>query len=191
MFRKIITRPLMLLVAIAGLAVAGAATAQAQTQAAVQYEACVFDAPMGAELDPVYHTIHAGHVGWGFQMGANKYWYGATEGPGVGKKWNRQGTRSQMMNDFKIGGPVVKQTGYYVTRRCGSVPNTNLTAAYKAVHWVQYKSEYAGIGNNCMDNVYRILQAYGVSNLPSTTWPVSHWFPNNWYKAFPWGQYNL
>ncbi len=60
------------------------------------------------------------------------------------------------------------------------VGEANPVSAYETVLWIE-KHTYIAILRNCLDDVYDVLRAYGVSDLE----PPSHdWFPKNWFAHF-------
>lgn len=182
-----------------------AVTAQAEppaTTTAARFstpgEACVFDAPTGMDLSHTGQTL-IGHVGWGYQVpGTNQYIFGATEtikstNPltlNTSKVvWHDQGSRGKMFMTFRsgshLGGP-----GYYRSAECATITNSSVTSASNAVKDVE-NNHYSLVQlplfwkGNCMDDTYEILTAYG-AKLPSPKWPVSDWFPNDWFVAIDW-----
>ncbi len=40
---------------------------------------------------------------------------------------------------------------------------------------------YGALGNNCLDHTFRVLEAYGVKDLP---WLQTHPSPNDWFAQF-------
>lgn len=125
--------------------------------------------------------INLGHTGWGFKLANGNYMYGSTENsksyPVIRKGddngyWEREGTRDDMLGAFR----GMKYTHYKVA----TVANANPTAARSKARFTKGNG-YGVTGNNCMDHVYWILQAYNVPNLP---WPSTHWAPNSWANDF-------
>ena len=74
---------------------------------------------------------------------------------------------------------LFKQRGYHAYKKA-KVASTNAGAALAKAH-EHAQSGYAAIGNNCLDHTFRVLEAYGVKDLP---WPLSHGSPNEWFALF-------
>jgi hypothetical protein len=180
------TAALALVAAVAGGA--GIATTTGAEAASFTGEVCIFNAPTGA--------TNQGHVGWGFKTNATTYMFGATEkGTMVGKlpaaqkgAWHAKNTKAKMLSEFKGKGHG-HAAGYYKTYKCRTVPAsvTNPDAAVKQM-LLEEKKDYWLFGENCMNNAYRILKAYGTPDLPAPD-KITRWAPNWWYGALatpPW-----
>ncbi len=174
---------------LAGTAHAQQSATMTQAKAAAPGEACVFQAPTGA--DQTNHGITLlGHVGWGYKIpGTDQYIYGATETikdtdirrlDTTKKTWREQGDHAKMFAVFRSGSHYA-HPGYYTAAKCTTIKNSSVDAANKAVKDVEGK-HYDLVGGNCMDDSYKILTAYG-AELP---WPSTHWFPNKWFESIGW-----
>lgn len=146
-------------------------------------EACVFDAPTG--VTTVFGHKIFGHVGWGFELPSGYWEFGANEGPGsldISKTWYTTGTWKQMLAAFRNKGNYHSST-YYTTYKCATV-NTAASDITNAGTTVgrEYHQFYFIPGHDCESQVYNVLSAYGVKQLPSDTslfyWPS----PNNWFN---------
>lgn len=140
-------------------------------------------------------VLGAGHAGWGFKLKNGKYCFGGTENPmsdkgplwGAWGSWH-QGTKVQ-------GGDNAAWIGYgtesemwermknppypYDYAKTVEVLKPNAAKAHaEAVS--NTKAGFTGLGNNCLDATYRVLVAYGASDLP---WPSTNWLPNGWFNA--------
>jgi hypothetical protein len=146
-------------------------------------EACVFNAPYG-----VTHVFGKtiGHVGWGFRLPSGNWEFGANEGPGnlllISNTWYATGTRQQMLMAFRDKGHH-HNAKYYTQYKCTSVNTTNadIEAAGTTVGQ-EYNELYAVPGRDCESQVYNVLAAYGVNNLPSDTSPFYALSPDNWFN---------
>jgi hypothetical protein len=133
-----------------------------------------------------------GHNGWGYLIGGStQYIYGATENfnsqthidrnHDIGY-WDRQGTFNQMVNAFHDpSAPTLNRlgVGYYQSYKCISTT----TSAVGAANTQRHKARCGGydlIGNNSLDHVWRILNAYNGS-IPMPT-PSFVPIPNSWYR---------
>jgi hypothetical protein len=173
---------------LAGTAHAQQSATMTETNATAPGEACVFQAPTGA--DKTNHRITLiGHIGWGYKIpGTDQYIYGATEGidgsypfgaPAV--TWHEQGDRAKMFAAFYSGHDT--HPDYYDAAKCTTTKNSSVDAANEAVRVVEGK-RYDLLGANCMNDSYDILTAYG-AELPSPKTPWL-WLPNKWFESIGW-----
>jgi hypothetical protein len=144
--------------------------------------AYVFLRKDGAPLPPGC----AGHVGWGFSFAKTPSdtdaICGSTENPGgsplifsgqdIGYWDNQTDHETQMYFLFK-------RRNYHAFKRA-KVAVANPDNAFHEAR-KQSLGGYSAIGNNCLDHACRILQAYGVKDLP---WPLTHPSPNDWFAMF-------
>lgn len=131
-------------------------------------------------------TGDAGHVGWGFTTyrapGDLDAIYGATENPSgsiivlpggdIGYWDARSDHEAEMVFAFK-------QRNYHAFKKAKvevAWPDNALAMARQ-----QSLGGYEGIGNNCLDHVWRTLNAYGVKDLPLAQF---HPAPNDWFAQF-------
>lgn len=183
----------------AALVIGGAAGAVVRSSPAAALgpgEVCVFLQPQGAEIPFVSGmTSPAGHIGWGYLVGGTSTWvFGSTENPNgdyqidapnFNGAWSISGSWQQMVDTFtfqtRFPGTFKQPDAAhpYSQYKCRTTPTSSVGAANSAAT-ANATAGYTGIGNNCLDATYRILNAYGVPNLP---WPSTHWYPNNWYNA--------
>lgn len=145
-------------------------------------EACVFNAPTGVA---VIHGLEVfGHVGWGFELASGNWEFGANEGAailGVSKTWYAKGTWQQMLNAFRDNG-YYHSAGHYTQYKCATVATTSADIAEaRAILVEEYHERYYPPTHDCESQVYDVLAAYGVKDLPSDMsrlyWPS----PNNWF----------
>lgn len=144
--------------------------------------AYVFLRKDGAPLPPGC----AGHVGWGFSFlrtptdpdafcGATENFSGSPlvlPGGDIGY-WDMQVNREvDMFFQFK-------QRNYHAVKRA----KVAVANPHQAMHMARQQAAggYVAIGNNCLDHTLRILQAYGVKDLP---WAQTHPSPNDWFAQF-------
>jgi hypothetical protein len=122
----------------------------------------------------------AGHLGWAFDVNDSLTDAGAVENPGgcpvalpgeTGFWTSETADPIAAMQDPQHAYDMLK----YV-----DVAAPDLTTTFKTLLWIK-QQPYCVFGRNCMDDVYDVLRAYGVPNLPP---PVDHWAPNAWFAAF-------
>ena len=120
-------------------------------------------------------AMGAGHVGWSFDFDAENVNSGAVENPG--------GTAScdpDAMGYWDVFAydPVPEMSErLYDAVKFVDIVDGKPSDAYKTVLWVA-QQPYSVIGRNCLDDVYDVLRAFGVANMP----PPSHdWLPNEWF----------
>jgi hypothetical protein len=119
----------------------------------------------------------AGHLGWAFDAGT------AVD---AGSVENPSGLPTAPPPDMGFWSDAAPSPiADMVERAYNALKYVDLTTADSAsaeqtVAWVA-QQWYCVFGRNCMDDVYDVLRAYGVPNLPP---PVDHWLPNDWFTAF-------
>lgn len=123
----------------------------------------------------------AGHVGWGFELEPGRLMYGSTENQsgkplvppgGDNGYWALPGTLDTMRAAMRARN--YESFRWAKVRNCNG-PNARLAAEATAA------SGYRALGNNCLDHVWRIADAYGVAGLP---WLQTHPSPADWYAVF-------
>ena len=157
-------------------------------------EAYVFLRPFGA--------LCCGHVGWGFlyeSAAENIYCFGSTEnikGPLVTKPggnndaWISTGNFEEMKAEMRKGHKGHKDALGYTHYKCKFIEPVYPKNAYevgdskkKAGFWFTGMS-----GNNCADQAYDILKAYGVTLPPLQIFIA----PNLWFMAlYDWDCFKL
>lgn len=186
--RAVVLATVPVLAATWVVAAMGATPARAQANG----EACVFSAPSGV-TGVVPGDEWAGHVGWGFLwtsvggLPGGNWEFGANEGPSgdlTSNTWFAGGwgavegtSRNDMLAEFKNGGPY-EGAGFYESYKCVTVPNPNPSAADTEAG-NEYGQLYAIPGQDCESQVYNVLKAYGVSDLPNDLLTPD---PNSWYN---------
>lgn len=121
----------------------------------------------------------AGHVGWGFDSDLGQVNCGSVENPS-GKpscSVDRMGYW-----DAVVANPIPEFTQRnYVDIKFVDLSTVDVNRAIETAKWVA-EQPYSVIGRNCLDDVYDVLRAYGVLDLP----PPSHdWLPNEWFGMWP------
>ncbi len=122
-----------------------------------------------------------GHVGWGYRVTCTgTFYFGSVENPsgrphvapgGDNGFWWQSGTESQMLSTMRSRGYNAYKTILTAYAQFDPTPATNVAAGSAG-------RGYDVIGNNCADNTWDVLQAYGVPNLPYLQlYPA----PNDWY----------
>ena len=124
-------------------------------------------------------VLHAGHVGWGFQLDDGLFFCGATENPvgnalvlpgGNNGWWGKKVQyQEEMFNEMKAR--------CYDEYKWIEVKDGDSILAYKAA-LATAKWGYTVLGNNCLDHTYAVLFAYKVKNLPLKQFNIA---PNDWY----------
>lgn len=125
---------------------------------------------------------NGGHVGWAFELETAEFYCGSTENLSGGfsvKKGEDNGwwgavcrTEAEVVEAMKIRN--------YDGFKFSTVREANPSAA-KEVADDSRDRGYTGLGNNCLDHVWDILNAYGVADLP---WTKTHPSPNDWFSVF-------
>lgn len=125
-----------------------------------------------------YHSGDGfGHVGWAFDTSYSV---------DAGSVENHSGhiftpaTQMGFWNDC-FDDPVAQMCERgYDDLKWVEVENANPVLAYRTVLWIKHEA-YKVLHRNCEDDVYDVLRAYGVTDLPS---PTLLWFPKSWFKRF-------
>ncbi len=138
--------------------------------------------------------MNAGHIGWGFKAGEGRYTYGSKEISGAiaipagqpNGMFFKTANFEQMLQDMKMGGsqgPSRHPVFRYMLYKQVFVPNANPGAAQAAAEAAS-RDGYGLVGNNCMDNAYRVLTAYGLHDdvIPNPSFNPGQWIPNNWFN---------
>jgi hypothetical protein len=122
-----------------------------------------------------------GHVGWAFALDANTFDDGSVENP-AGTPYtppSEDGFWECSVSATAFVGPFV--LGEYDHYKTLTAPNPDPACDLKVVNWISTQP-YVVIGQNCMDDVYDILRAFGVPALPVPAFEV---IPNWWFDALP------
>lgn len=133
----------------------------------------------------------AGHVGWGFETQPGTFCYGAKEAVGtiavISGQYNgvfiEEGSEQQMLNAMKTGnhgGNRFPYDAYKYVEVAHPNPQEGLNLAHQSPNW-----GYALVGNNCMDDVFRIIKAYASNDDNVLPWPATHWLPVQFFDAIP------
>lgn len=134
-------------------------------------------------------TMGIGHVGWGFlihgggpdalslvgdgniwEIGAVENHHGWLITPPLEDGYWRQRTAQPLT------AVASRQYDHY---KVVPVSDANVDAAVEAERIVGERPYMAAV-SNCMNDVYNILKAYGVHNLPNPE-KLANWIPNAWY----------
>ena len=141
-----------------------------------------------------------GHVGWGFSIDDNRYYFGSTDHlwragsryaasrwwkymrvpPGEDVDWwATSGSREEMLTIMSAG-PHIR---YHAYKSC-VVEKARIQAVIKAAG----ETCLGGWGilhNNCIHQTYGILNQYG-AQLPYPRSGMSNFIPRLWFNAIPW-----
>ncbi len=118
-----------------------------------------------------------GHVGWAFSVEKKLFNAGAVENHGgtLHTLASRMGFWMRRTHD-----PIkLMRKRHYNEFKVIEVEHAQPALAKGVAQWVS-RHAYEAIGRNCMDDVYDILRAFGVPDLPP---PATHWEPNYWFDA--------
>lgn len=132
----------------------------------------------------------AGNLG----QGAKAVWDALTINPGAdnGFWYGIADTEQQMLDDMKRAGNDRSSSARYPYGfRCSGywhykttfVASRNVGAAANAGENCR-KTGFKGIGWNCLDQTYSILEAYGVDKNNVMPWKQTHPSPNYWFNDF-------
>jgi len=136
--------------------------------------------------------FNVGHVGWGFEAQPGHFCYGAKEALGMQEValpgypngvFVAQGSEPEMLAAMKTGNHPANGF-FYNDYRYVEVASFNVDAATELArqcpHW-----GYTVVGNNCMDDVYRILKAYANGDGNILPRPRAHRRPVDFFRAIP------
>jgi hypothetical protein len=122
-----------------------------------------------------------GHVGWAFAVNASTFDDGSVENP-AGTPYtppSQDGFWECEVSAVAFVGPfVLRGYDHYKTL---TAPKPDPACALQVVNWISTQP-YVVIGQNCMDDVYDVLRAFGVPDLPVPAFEV---IPNWWFDALP------
>jgi hypothetical protein len=151
--------------------------------------------------DPPFNV---GHTAWAFKLPDGRWLGGAWDGitpaitsGGTVPKGDYNGhwkrvfmTKGDVLNFFR--NQYTEQYGFdygmrYTWYKELPAPAAN-TAAVFSMESQSWDWGYGVLGNNCLDQAYKLFVSYGVQNLP---WPSATWFPNLWFHLVPGTEYAL
>ncbi|HZT12942.1 MAG TPA: hypothetical protein VFA29_09065 [Candidatus Baltobacteraceae bacterium] len=119
-----------------------------------------------------------GHVGWAFESGDGRVHAGSVENhsghffsPSQGDGFWSAVTADPL--------PLMLRRQYDELKWV-DVQAPDPVAAARVVLWIKEQA-YRAAFRNCEDDVYDVLRAYGVRDLPAPAW---HWLPNRWFQLF-------
>lgn len=126
----------------------------------------------------------AGHIGWAFLDDPDHHEVvcGSTEnftGDPVISPGQDNGYWAQSFTQITQMMQVMHLRGYDVFK-VAQVEDPHPDAALMAAQQVQ-AAGYKVIGNNCLDHVVKVLDAYGIKDLPYAS---MHPSPNEWFSLF-------
>jgi hypothetical protein len=122
-----------------------------------------------------------GHVGWAFAIDAATFDDGGVENP-LGTPYtppSEDGFWECQISAEAFAAPFVP-LGYDHYKRL-TAPHPAPAVALQTVNWISTQP-YIVIGQNCEDDVYDVLRAFGVPDLPAPVWDA---IPNEWFGALP------
>jgi hypothetical protein len=144
-------------------------------------------------------TMGIGHVGWGFLVHGGDADNDSTIGDGyeweIGAVENHHGTIITAPLDDgywqqRTAQPLASVASRgYDHYKVVPVTGANVAEAVKAERVVSERPYMAAV-SNCMNDVYNILTAYGVRNLPNPE-HLANWLPNAWYDHIVAPEYGI
>lgn len=142
--------------------------------------------------------VDVGHVGWGFELPDGRFCCGATENvdahfqipPGQrNEAWYKLVPNLQaMLQEMRL--PHFGEGNQYNAYKCVSLTNAYPDRAYAQAKQ-NLERGFGGLGNNCLDHMGHVLEAYGVPwhdrggnprwGMP---WKQTNPAPNQWFGAW-------
>jgi hypothetical protein len=119
-----------------------------------------------------------GHLAWAFDSDTDLADCGSVENP-EGKLILQPVDIGFWTDSTKSPIPDMTQRAYNDAKYIDLL-SANPAEAYSTVLWIAAEA-YKVVGRNCLDDVYDVLSAYGVSQLPP---PAHVWEPNEWFDKF-------
>jgi hypothetical protein len=117
----------------------------------------------------------AGHVGWAFDASAMLVNCGSVENP---SGFPTCPVLAMGFWDAEVADPVPEfEQRKYVDIKFVDLATPDIAKATSTIAWVRLQP-YAVISRNCLDDVYDVLCAYGVRDLPA---PSHDYLPNEWF----------
>ena len=144
-----------------------------------------------------------GHIGWGYLDDDGTYVFGSTENPmkeGAQGWWDavyvpaggdngwwaaRASTEQEMLDTMKSTGYTAtgKVRAAYAEWKTTMVSERNPSRAWATAAATKGWG-FTGVGNNCLDHTYAVLEAYNVNKSVIMPWKQTHPAPNSWFRAF-------
>lgn len=147
-------------------------------------------------ITPDFDTKLIGHVGWGFQLQNGNFMFGSKEAtpkefeghfpPGTIPEGKPNGVfiqehpLEQMLSAIKAGGNPQGPRFFYHQYKLLTAQNPNISDAIRVAQDSKNRG-YGVAGNNCMDDVYKIITAYAGGDKNFLPWPSTHWLPNHFF----------
>ncbi len=136
--------------------------------------------------------FHVGHVGWGFETQPGHFCYGAKGAVGMQEialpgypngAFVADGTEPEMLTAMRTGnhpgnGFIYNDYKYVEVAGCNVAAANDL--ARQCTLWGS-----TVVGNNCMDDVYRIIKAYANGDGNILPRPLSYPRPVDFFQAIP------
>ncbi|MBA3824144.1 MAG: hypothetical protein H0X24_09650 [Ktedonobacterales bacterium] len=121
----------------------------------------------------------AGHVGWAFEYRNGKFNCGSVEND-LGMPVAAVVTMDfWTCNTFNLAAHMRER--HYDAYQIVEIATPHPQAAWEAVVWIS-RQPYLVLGRNCLDDVYDVMRAYGVPNLPV---PEHEILPARWFELLP------
>lgn len=127
----------------------------------------------------------AGHVGWAFELRNGMFNVGSVENC-AGTPWSLPDRMDFWTVDTFEPVRHMRQRSYDAFKML-QVDTPNPEDAWQTMMWMS-RQPYVVLGRNCLDDVYDVLRAYGVSPLPI---PTTQLLPNRWFDSFPGQVYDV
>lgn len=135
-------------------------------------------------------TGPAGHVGWGFLLDEQgRCFCGSTENNSGKAFVAPRGTNDAWASEVESAEAMIalfRSHGYDCYKV--SAVRDGTAAEARTVGETAANRGYAGLFNNCLDHVHKVLTEYGEPGMP---WPQTHPAPNDWFAAYNGEYHNL
>jgi hypothetical protein len=136
-------------------------------------------------LNP-FLAANYGHVGWGFELNNGQFCYGSKETATalkIDKGCNNNVFVSYDSEANMLHQMNTKKTSFtYQYYKFIEIQNSNPDAA-EAMAEDSKNWGYGLSGNNCMDDVFKIIKCYAHGNDTVLPWPATHLAPNAFFGA--------
>lgn len=131
--------------------------------------------------------MHLGHIGWGFETEPGVFCFGAKETVGSVAIWPGQNNGVFIeTNDFERmletmkRGKTFNYQQYKILDIDHTCPEAAKDMAEDSKNW-----GYSLVGNNCVDDAFKIIKAFSCGDDLVLPWPSTHPVPNKFFHHIP------
>lgn len=146
-------------------------------------------------------AVGFGHIGWGFHIAGDTYYYGSTDHlwntkyalwdpvelikymnvnpSGNNDYWSAQGTEEQMLQTMRLGRHV-----RYHSYKVVTTPKASPLLA-RAYADSMRENGWNVLLNNCVHQSYQILTKYGGKDILPCPYKLINRFPRKWFDSIP------